>query len=238
MCTIPLSLAKPGEAMPGPYSSLLVLRRRASRGAVSNGRFGRKTQDNADPALTRLFISNKDSRTRAVRRVRLSGANPSVSCVHAKSCLLSDAHLPNQSWRRVEAGTQVHRRVGGPVFLLLLLLLRPSARRLPCQNERRREKTVSGFGALCPLAPAAGGGLGARAAGRLGHGDEHITSCCPGISRPWPARQRSVAVAPGYFHALCSLSLSPRRRTRYTRDVQSLAHWLGALGALGMECSH
>ena len=38
MSTIPLSLAKPGKAMPGPYSSLMVLRRRASRGAVPDGR--------------------------------------------------------------------------------------------------------------------------------------------------------------------------------------------------------
>ena len=31
MSTISLSLAKPGKAIPGPYSSLMVLRRRASR---------------------------------------------------------------------------------------------------------------------------------------------------------------------------------------------------------------
>ena len=31
MCTKYLSLAKPGKAMPRPYSSLMVLRRRASR---------------------------------------------------------------------------------------------------------------------------------------------------------------------------------------------------------------
>ena len=48
---------------------------------------GEKThQDNADTALIRLLTSNKDSRTRhsaSARRVRLSGADPSVSCVHA-----------------------------------------------------------------------------------------------------------------------------------------------------------
>eukprot|EP00966_Prymnesium_polylepis_P028170 651223-Prymnesium_polylepis.1 len=58
-----LSLAKPGEAMPGPYSSLMVLRRRASRSGRGRAVRGRKTQDNADNALIRLLTSNKDSRT-------------------------------------------------------------------------------------------------------------------------------------------------------------------------------
>ena len=35
MCTTSLSLAKPGKAMPGPYSSLMVLRWRASRSGAS-----------------------------------------------------------------------------------------------------------------------------------------------------------------------------------------------------------
>ena len=64
MCTISLSLAKPGEAMPGPYNSLMVLRRRASRSGAGRAVRGRKTQDNADTALIRLFTSNKDSGTR------------------------------------------------------------------------------------------------------------------------------------------------------------------------------
>ena len=48
MCTISLSLAEPGEAMPGPYSSLMVFRRRASRSGAGRAVRGRKTQDNAD----------------------------------------------------------------------------------------------------------------------------------------------------------------------------------------------
>ena len=64
MCTISLSLAKPGEAIPGPYSSLMVLRRRASRSGPGRGAQGRKMEDNADTALIRLFTSNKDSGTR------------------------------------------------------------------------------------------------------------------------------------------------------------------------------
>ena len=64
MCTISLSLAKPGKAMPGPYSSLMVLRRRASRSGAGRAVRGRKTQGSADTALIRLFTSNKDSRTR------------------------------------------------------------------------------------------------------------------------------------------------------------------------------
>ena len=37
-----ISLAKPGEAMPGPYSSLMVLRRRASRSGAGRGTRGGK----------------------------------------------------------------------------------------------------------------------------------------------------------------------------------------------------
>ena len=71
-----LSLAKPGEAMPGPYSSLMVLRRRASRSGPGRAVRGRKTQDSADGALIRLLTSNKDSRTRrsAVRATVRSGS--------------------------------------------------------------------------------------------------------------------------------------------------------------------
>ena len=67
MCTITLSLAKRGEAIPGPYSSLMVLRRRASRSGPGRAVRGRKTELTADAALIRLFTSNKDSRTRRVR---------------------------------------------------------------------------------------------------------------------------------------------------------------------------
>ena len=66
MCTISLSLAKPGKAMPGPYSSLMVLRRRASRSGAGRAVRGRKTQDSADGALIRLLTSNKAYRTRRV----------------------------------------------------------------------------------------------------------------------------------------------------------------------------
>ena len=40
-------VAKPGEAMPGPYSSLMVLRRRASRSGAGRAVRGRKTRDSA-----------------------------------------------------------------------------------------------------------------------------------------------------------------------------------------------
>ena len=76
VCTISLSLAKPGEAMPGPYSSLMVLRRRASRSGAGRAVLGRKSGDNADGALIRLLTSNKDSRTRrsAARATVRSGS--------------------------------------------------------------------------------------------------------------------------------------------------------------------
>jgi len=52
---------------PGPYSSLMVLRRRASRSGAGRAVRGRKTRDNADSALIRLLTSNKDSGTRRGR---------------------------------------------------------------------------------------------------------------------------------------------------------------------------
>ena len=78
MCTTSLSLAKPGEAMPGPYSSLMVLRRRASRSGPGRAVRGTKSGDNADGALIRLFTSNKDSGTRrgAVHATVRSGSCP------------------------------------------------------------------------------------------------------------------------------------------------------------------
>ena len=48
-CAQYLSLAKPGEAMPGPYSSLMVLRRRASRSGRTGA--GEITQYDADTPL-------------------------------------------------------------------------------------------------------------------------------------------------------------------------------------------
>ena len=50
--------------MPGPYSSLMVLRRRASRSGAGRAVRERKSRDNADGALIRLFTSNKAYRTR------------------------------------------------------------------------------------------------------------------------------------------------------------------------------
>ena len=52
--------------MPGPYSSLMVLRRRASRTGPGRAVRGRKTRDSADGALIRLLTSNKAYRTRRV----------------------------------------------------------------------------------------------------------------------------------------------------------------------------
>ena len=61
--------------MPGPYSSLIVLRRRASRSGAGRAVLGRKSGDNADGALIRLLTSNKDSRTRrSAARATVSGA--------------------------------------------------------------------------------------------------------------------------------------------------------------------
>ena len=66
MCTISLSLAKPGEAIPGPYCVQQL--DGASPACVTErsrlGNPGEKTQDNADAALIRLFTSNKDGGTR------------------------------------------------------------------------------------------------------------------------------------------------------------------------------
>ena len=50
--------------MPGPYSSLMVPRRRASRSGAGRAVRGTKIGDNADTALIRRFTSNKDSGTR------------------------------------------------------------------------------------------------------------------------------------------------------------------------------
>jgi len=50
-------------AMPGPYSSSMVLRRRASRRGPGRPGEG-KMEDNADTALIRLSTSNKGNRTR------------------------------------------------------------------------------------------------------------------------------------------------------------------------------
>ena len=81
MCTISLDLAKPGEAIPGPYSSLMVLRRRASRSGAGRAVRGRKTQDNADTALIRLLTSNKDGGTcRTVARAARASEKGSSSC--------------------------------------------------------------------------------------------------------------------------------------------------------------
>ena len=100
MCTISLSLAKPGEAMPGPYSSLMVLRRRASRSGAGRAVRGRKTQDNADTALIRLFTSNKDGGTcRAVARAARASEKGSSSCSRRDRVL---SNLPNHSSSRVD----------------------------------------------------------------------------------------------------------------------------------------
>ena len=60
--------------MPGPYSSLMVLRSPACVPERSRlGGPGEKTQDNADTALIRLFTSNKDGGTcRAVARAAIA----------------------------------------------------------------------------------------------------------------------------------------------------------------------
>ena len=77
MCTVSLTLAKPGKAMPGPYSSLMVFRRGMRPGtrergavpvAVPDGRSGEKnsgqrrqlvvfTPGRRDRVLTNLHIT-------------------------------------------------------------------------------------------------------------------------------------------------------------------------------------
>ena len=78
MYTISLSLAKPGKAIPGPYSSLMVLRRACVPERCRTGVQGRKMEDNADTALIRLLTSNKDSGTRH-SAVRATVRSESVS---------------------------------------------------------------------------------------------------------------------------------------------------------------
>ena len=71
VCTISLSLAKPGEAcaaMPGPYSSLMVLRRRASRSGAGQAVRGRKTRDSADGALSDSTFNFKQRQWHAPQR--------------------------------------------------------------------------------------------------------------------------------------------------------------------------
>ena len=83
MCTISLSLAKPGEAIPAGAVQQLD---GASPACVTErwsrlGGPGEKTQDNADTALIRLFTSNKDSGTRRRRGAcHCQERDPSVSC--------------------------------------------------------------------------------------------------------------------------------------------------------------
>ena len=64
MCTISLTLAKPGEAMPRLYSSLMVFSPACFPERCRTAGPWEETQINADAALVRLFTSNKDSRTR------------------------------------------------------------------------------------------------------------------------------------------------------------------------------
>ena len=77
MSTIPLSLAKPGKAMPGPYIQQLDGASPACVPWSGAGRAVRGTKSgDADGALIRLFTSNKDSRTRrsAARATVRSGS--------------------------------------------------------------------------------------------------------------------------------------------------------------------
>ena len=89
MSTISLSLAcKPGKAIPGPYSSLMVLRRRASRSGAGRVGTGGPWEENEGQRRRRsdstFNFEQKDSGARAAARcVPLSGADPSVSHVHA-----------------------------------------------------------------------------------------------------------------------------------------------------------
>ena len=83
MCTISLSLAKPGKAMPGPYSSLMVLRRRASRSGAGRAVRGRKTQDSADIALIQRLTSNCQER---IRQLVVFTRDRVPSCIARLGC--------------------------------------------------------------------------------------------------------------------------------------------------------
>ena len=63
--------------------SLMVLRRRASRSGAGRAVRGMKMEDSADAALIRLFNFKQRQWHAPARCVPLSGADTSVSCVHA-----------------------------------------------------------------------------------------------------------------------------------------------------------
>ena len=95
--------------MPRPYSSLMVLRRRASRSGPSRlGGPGEKTQDNSDTALIRLLTSNKAYRTRR-DAARAVGTRDFVrSACSRRDRVLSN--LGNHSGRRVPTYPQAAQR--------------------------------------------------------------------------------------------------------------------------------
>jgi len=76
MCTISLSLAKPGKAIAGAVQQLDDVSPACVPERSRTGGPGEETEDNADTALIRLLTSNKDSRTRrsAARATVRSGS--------------------------------------------------------------------------------------------------------------------------------------------------------------------
>ena len=84
MCTISLTLAKPGEAMPGPYSSLMcfaVVRPGAAPDEGPGEENGGQRRHRSDSTFD--FKQRRTRHSAARATVRSSGADPSVSRVHA-----------------------------------------------------------------------------------------------------------------------------------------------------------
>ena len=84
--------------MPGPYSSLMVLRRRASRSGAGRAVRGTKSGD-ADGALIRLFKTNKAYRTRR-DAARAVGTRDFTRTACSRRDHVPD-NLPNHSSSRV-----------------------------------------------------------------------------------------------------------------------------------------
>ena len=80
MSTISLNLAKPGKAMPGPYSSLMVLRRRASRSGPGRAVRGRKTKRRRRSDSTFKIVHGCPRPTVSAGRT-VTAANPVVSSI-------------------------------------------------------------------------------------------------------------------------------------------------------------
>ncbi|EOD41463.1 hypothetical protein EMIHUDRAFT_193732 [Emiliania huxleyi CCMP1516] len=117
--------------MPGPYSSLMVLRRRASRSGPGRAVRGRKTRDSADGALIRLLTSNKDC-----------GACDCQERIRQLVVLRVSRALRGRARKRdKEAGEVVSREEGEAIYRATLESLLASTGWTPrAAEERAREE--------------------------------------------------------------------------------------------------